>query len=90
MPELPETEITMRSLEVLVGKRVKAFSCDLPKALRVAKSPIAINADIAGRNIVALHRHGKAIFVQLGAQYGEKGEKMRLLVFHQRMSGSCV
>lgn len=81
MPELPEAEITKRKLTPLIGKTVASFYCDWPRGLRVTTSPQKMAADIRGRKILGLDRHGKVIILSLGE---------RVIAFHQRMSGRLM
>lgn len=90
MPELPEAEITRRNLKPLLGKKIAGFWSNWPRALRITASRRKINSDIKGRVILDIRRHGKAIFLGLSSKEPKSHNTERLLVFHQRMSGSLL
>ncbi len=90
MPELPEAEITKRKLAPLIRKTASSFSSDWPAGLRVMTSSRAIAADIRGRRVLGLDRHGKVIILSLSPKGGRGKSAERIIAFHQRMSGRLM
>lgn len=65
MPELPEVETALRTLEPLVvGRRVERFEVFKPLALR-SHQPDDAARILSGRTVVALGRRGKALLLHL-------------------------
>jgi formamidopyrimidine-DNA glycosylase len=84
LPELPEVETTRRHLEpAIVGRKIAAVAIH-PGAERLAitHSPRQLEAELTGRTIEALTRHGKYLLARL--------DDGRTWVIHLRMSGSLV
>jgi formamidopyrimidine-DNA glycosylase len=84
MPELPEVETTRKQLEpALLGRRIASVAIH-PGAERLAitHAPRDLEAELAGRTIEALERHGKYLLLRL--------DDGRTWVVHLRMSGSLV
>jgi formamidopyrimidine-DNA glycosylase len=87
MPELPEVEVTRRSVAAAVeGARVSAV--ELGKPLRW---PVGCEAAaLAGRTIGPLTRRGKYIWMPLSAREGFGADDAGGLLWHLGMSGSLV
>jgi formamidopyrimidine-DNA glycosylase len=85
MPELPEVEVTRCTLDpVLRGARV--LQARLGKPLRW---PLGVSADwLVGREIGALQRRGKYIWLPLGPRPGDCADDAGGLLMHLGMSGS--
>ena len=83
MPELPEVETVVRSIQPLVvGKTIKAIetAADYPKVL-ATHTPPEFNRLITGQRIVAARRRGKYIVLELNGGY---------LLIHLRMTGRLL
>ena len=79
MPELPEVENTVRSLEKLVvGSRIKEVWTDTPKLVRKG-SFAALKKGINGRKITGVKRRAKNIIILLDGGYA--------LLVHLKMTG---
>ncbi len=81
MPELPEVETVVRSIAPLAGRTILAAEF---KGLRVLRGedPDALAANLAGRRIAGVKRHGKFILISLhGGGY---------LVIHLGMTGKLL
>jgi formamidopyrimidine-DNA glycosylase len=87
MPELPEVEVTRRSLEPsVVGSLTVAAR--LGKPLRW---PLGTEASaLAGRTVGALTRRGKYLWLALGPRPGRDGDDAGGLLLHLGMSGSLA
>jgi len=81
MPELPEVETVVRSLEPLVGRRIVSAEFRGARTLRGA-DPERLAAHLAGRRIRAIRRHGKFILMPLSGG--------RYLVLHLGMTGRLL
>ena len=82
MPELPEVETVRQSLlGKLVGRRIEAVQVREPR-LRYPVDRAQLERHVSGRNIVAIERRAKYLFVHL------EGE--RRLVIHLGMSGRLL
>ena len=84
MPELPEVETIRRDLTpLLVGRTVTRVSIHPGgERLAVTHSPRELEAQLAGRRVDGLGRHGKYLIVRL--------DDGRAWVLHLRMTGSLV
>ncbi|XP_020530607.1 formamidopyrimidine-DNA glycosylase isoform X2 [Amborella trichopoda] len=80
MPELPEVEAARRAVEEhCIGKRIKSAKvADDPKVIE-GVSPPNFEKSLVGKTIVAAHRKGKHLWLQLGSppfptfQFGMSG-----------------
>ena len=85
MPELPEVEVTRRTIsQALRGARVR--STRLGKPLRWPLGGAA--ADIAGREVGEVSRRGKYLWLPLGPRPGHGPDDAGGLLLHLGMSGS--
>lgn len=85
MPELPEVEVTRRTIsQALRGARVR--SARLGKPLRWPLGGAA--ADIAGREVGEVSRRGKYLWLPLGPRPGHGPDDAGGLLLHLGMSGS--
>ncbi|MEZ4503766.1 MAG: bifunctional DNA-formamidopyrimidine glycosylase/DNA-(apurinic or apyrimidinic site) lyase [Dehalococcoidia bacterium] len=84
MPELPEVETIRRDLTpLLVGRRIEAIRIHSGgERLAITHAPRALEAELAGRRVEAIGRHGK--YLQLRLDDG------RTWVIHLRMTGALV
>jgi formamidopyrimidine-DNA glycosylase len=64
VPELPEVETVVRSIALLVGRRIVSAEFRCRRVLRGA-DPQALAARIRGRKIAGIRRYGKFILVSL-------------------------
>ncbi len=80
MPELPEVETVVRSITPLVGRRIVAAEFRCPRVLRGA-DPDSMAAQVSGRKIAGVKRHGKFILISLDRGY---------LVIHLGMTGRLL
>jgi formamidopyrimidine-DNA glycosylase len=86
MPELPEVETIARGLRVtLSGRRI--LSVRLGKTDFI-DDPAAIERDIPGTKILAVHRHGKFLLLDLQSENG--GARKFFLLVHLGMTGRLV
>lgn len=84
MPELPEVESVARSLRAaLLGRRLDAIAVRWAGSLK--PSPRAVRAALIGKRLLAVHRHGKYLFLDFGAR--SEGPAERQLLLHLRMTG---
>lgn len=84
MPELPEVETTRKHLEpAIVGRKIASVAIH-PGAERLAitHAPRDLEAELTGRTIEAIDRHGKYLLARL--------DDGRTWVLHLRMSGSLL
>ena len=80
MPELPEVETVARSIAPIVGRRI--VSAEFRCARILSGNADQMAADLAGRRIRGIQRHGKFIAIQLdGGQY---------LTVHLGMTGKLL
>ncbi len=87
MPELAEVEVGRRLAEkVAVGKTVVEARCAPDPIVFEQVSPDRIEAELRGRAVHAARRHGKHVFLELGAKATD-GEPLALL-FHFGMTGA--
>jgi formamidopyrimidine-DNA glycosylase len=83
MPELPEVETVLQGLRrKALGRRVTAVEVRHPAAL--VGSPATFAATVEGRAIVAAHRTGKALHLELAAT---DGSARRYLLVRLGMTG---
>jgi formamidopyrimidine-DNA glycosylase len=79
MPELPEVEITRRSIaKVLVGRRIEKLSTTGPSYFFLTP-PAVLKRALRGRSVVTLSRHGKYLLAALDDE--------RRLLLHLGMTG---
>ncbi len=64
MPELPEVETVVRSIEPLIGRRILSAELRCPRVLGGADAD-EMAAQLAGRRIIGIRRYGKFILVSL-------------------------
>jgi formamidopyrimidine-DNA glycosylase len=84
MPELPEIEVTARSLRPAVaGHRIEAFRC-FDHRLRLPV-PFGLDKTLAGRRIVDVRRRAKYLLLDCDGYNGKPGG---MLILHLGMSGS--
>lgn len=84
MPELPEVEVTRRSLDApLQGARILQLQLGKPLRWPLGRDP----ADLAGCVIGPLQRRGKYLWMPLAAPHGAEGGG---LLLHLGMSGSLA
>ncbi len=81
MPELPEVETVVRSLQPVAGRRIVAADFRCPRILRGAE-PLALAARIRGRRIASIARRGKFILLAL--------EEGGYLIVHLGMTGRLL
>src|SRR4051812_24449221 len=80
MPELPEVETVVRSMEPrLVGRRI--LSVELRKSRVLKSDPELTASGLAGRKVTGIQRHGKFIVVKLDQGY---------LTIHLGMTGKVL
>jgi formamidopyrimidine-DNA glycosylase len=66
MPELPEVEAARRLLmRSAVGRRIVAVRCAPDEIVFQGVSPARVRRALVGRRIVAAHRHGKHLWLEL-------------------------
>ncbi len=66
MPELPEVEAARRQLtRAAVGRRIVTVRCAPDSIVFQGVSPARIRRALLGRRIVAAHRHGKHLWLEL-------------------------
>jgi formamidopyrimidine-DNA glycosylase len=66
MPELPEVETARRQLtRAAVGRRIVTVRCAPDSIVFQGVSPARIRRALLGRRIVAAHRHGKHLWLEL-------------------------
>jgi len=81
MPELPEVETARRNIDLaLVGKRVRAARCSLPKLLR--DSPIRELSVIDGHQLLAVDRRAKVLSLHFDGDLS--------LLIHLKLSGQLA
>jgi formamidopyrimidine-DNA glycosylase len=69
MPELPELERARRLAErVLVGRTITRTKVSRDEIVYESVSPARIRRALTGRRIVAAHRHGKQLWLELDAR----------------------
>ena len=92
MPELPEVEVTRRRIaKLLVGRNIARVLTTKPSYFFLT-SPRRLQAELAGRKVTALERHGKYLLARLdseatlllhlgmtGQLFGEGAQNARLL-----------
>jgi formamidopyrimidine-DNA glycosylase len=92
MPELPEVEVTRRRIgKLLVGRKIARLVTTKPSYFFLT-SPRKLQAELAGRTIAKLERHGKYLLARLdggatllmhlgmtGQLFGEGAQSLRLL-----------
>lgn len=83
MPELPEVEVTRRSIAAVEGARVLSLRLGKPLRWPLGCAP----GDLAGRVIGPLQRRGKYILMPLS---GPGGAPAGVLLWHLGMSGSLA
>ena len=64
MPELPEVETVVRSIECLAGRRIVSAEFPCQRVLR-GGDPQQMAARIEGRRIAGVRRYGKFILISL-------------------------
>ncbi len=85
MPELPEVETIKRELKImLIGRKISSCLVHNPKVIRFP-SKNKFTSQIAGCRIEDLSRLGKALIFKL-----TKGQMIKFLVVHLRMSGQLI
>ena len=85
MPELPEVEVTRRSIEApLVGAVVRAVVLGKPLRWPLGCEP----AHLAGRAVGSVSRRGKYLWMALGPRPGHGPDDAGGLLLHLGMSGS--
>jgi formamidopyrimidine-DNA glycosylase len=99
MPELPEVEVTRRRIgKLLVGRKIARLVTTKPSYFFLT-SPRKLQAELAGRTISKLERHGKYLLARLdggatllmhlgmtGQLFGEGAKSIRLLRAPDRRS----
>ncbi len=86
MPELPEVEVTARSLRpVIEGRRIEAFRC-FDRRLRLPVSA-GLARTLAGRRVTGVCRRAKYLLLVCDARDGDKTAG-GTLILHLGMSGS--
>jgi formamidopyrimidine-DNA glycosylase len=92
MPELPEVEVTRRRIgKLLVGREIARLVTTKPSYFFLT-SPRKLQAELVGRTVVKLERHGKYLLARLdggatvllhlgmtGQLFGEGAKSLRLL-----------
>jgi formamidopyrimidine-DNA glycosylase len=92
MPELPEVEVTRRRIgKLLVGREIAGLVTTKPSYFFLT-NPRKLRAELVGRTVVKLERHGKYLLARLdggatvlmhlgmtGQLFGEGAKSMRLL-----------
>ena len=93
MPELPEVEVTRRRIgKLLVGRKIARVITTKPSYFFLT-SPKKLQAELAGRTVLKLERHGKYLLARLdgggatlllhlgmtGQLFGEGAKSIRLL-----------
>jgi len=87
MPELPEVEVTRRSLVAsLAGTRVTGASLGKPLRWPLGCAP----GDLIGRRIGDIARRGKYLWLPLGPRTGRGADDAGGLLIHLGMSGSLA
>ena len=85
MPELPEVEVTRRSIEApLAGAVVQAVVLGKPLRWPLGCEP----AHLAGRAVGSVSRRGKYLWMALGPRPGHEPDDAGGLLLHLGMSGS--
>ena len=86
MPELPEVETMRRGIAHLVGIRIEAaaFPRHTRRPISVAPTARVIAGQLAGRTIVAVHRYGKRVGIELA---GDRRTVAKSLVVAQFLAG---
>ncbi len=84
MPELPEVEVVRRGLERWgIGRRIIAVEVHHPRSVRRhLRGPAAFSVELAGRQILAVRRRGKYLWVAL-----DSGDAV---IVHLGMSGQLL
>jgi formamidopyrimidine-DNA glycosylase len=85
MPELPEVEVTRRSIEApLVGASVRAAVMGKPLRWPLGCPP----SQLVGRSVGSVSRRGKYLWMALGPRPGQGPDDAGGLLLHLGMSGS--
>jgi formamidopyrimidine-DNA glycosylase len=89
MPELPEVETMRRGLACVAGRRIEAveFPRSRVRPIAMTPSPAALAARITDRSIVAVHRRGKRVVLELAAAPAEPSGDTLWLAIEPRMTG---
>ena len=89
MPELPEVETMRRGIAHLAGIRIEAaaFPRRTRRPISVAPTARVIAGQLAGRTIVAVHRYGKRVGIELAA---DRRRPRQWLVMEPRMTGQLL
>ena len=87
MPELPEVETMRLGISQFAGCRIQsvAFPRQSVRPISVTPRPRTIIAKLVGRVIVAVHRYGKRIAIEIAGS--ECGDATHWLVIEPRMTG---
>jgi formamidopyrimidine-DNA glycosylase len=81
MPELPEVETVRIGLQrLIVGRTIRGVQHDTPKSF--PNSSTDTNAFLIGARVIAVHRRGKVLIIDLSTNYS--------LVTHLKMTGQLV
>ena len=89
MPELPEVETMRRGIAHLAGLRIDAaaFPRRTRRPISVSPAPRTLAAQLIGRSIVAVHRYGKRVGIELMA---DRHRPRQWLVMEPRMTGQLL
>jgi formamidopyrimidine-DNA glycosylase len=86
MPELPEVETMRRGIRGVVGCRIAAavFPRETRRPIAMHPAAAAMRRRLVGRTVVAVHRFGKRVAIELAAAAGKAAS---WLVIEPRMTG---